>query len=251
MLALLLGPMVLSDRADTYFMTDGDRVSGKTLSEAAGFYKVDTPYGRVAIPKGRVARIVRDDGRVDVLSAPVVEPTPLEGGSVHLVVVITGATFWQAWSAKDAPPADPSLRLELSLDEESIAAFVDSKTDPDIPGAIVNAFSFAPGDVALQPGSRARLEAPDVRPGRITLKADLLPEAAGERTFRFAYQANDGTAASPAWRNLVETAIHLKLGSAAPTIVEVHQDRGGMEFSGLFRKKMKNVETFRIEVKTT
>src|SRR5271169_1137278 len=234
-LLALAGP----NSADTYYMTDGDRVTGKTLSEAAGFYKVDTPYGRVAIPKGRVARIVRDDGREDVLSAPTGPDHPPAQSAVHLVVVITGATFWQAWSGKDAPPADPSLRLELSLDEEPIVDYVDGKTDPDIPGAIVNAFSFAPADVTVQPGGHAKILAPEVRPGRITLKADLPAEAVGERSFRFAYQMNDGTAGSPAWRNLVETAIHLKLKPESPTIVEVHQDRGGMEFSGLFKKKMK------------
>ena len=63
-------------RADVYYMTDGDRVTGKTLSQAAGFYKVDTPYGRVAIPKGRVARIVHDDGREELLNGPVVPSRP-------------------------------------------------------------------------------------------------------------------------------------------------------------------------------
>ena len=240
-------------RADTYYMTDGDRVTGKTATQAAGFYKVDTPYGRVSIPKGRVARIVHDDGREELLNGPVMPtgPRPPAPGPVHLVVVVTGASFWQAWNQKDGVPADPSLRLELTLDEGAIASYVDGKTDPDIPGATVNAFSFVAGDVRVTPGEHVRAEGPDVRPGRITLRLDLPLEAAGERTFRLAYQVNDGTAASPAWRDLVGTDIHLSLKPDASNVVEIHQDRGGMEYSGLFHKKMKNVDSFRIEAKSS
>lgn len=239
--------------ADTYYMTDGDRVSGKTSSQAGGFYKVDTPYGRVSIPKGRVARIVHDDGREELLNGPIVPARPKAPapGPVHLVVVVTGDSFWQAWNEKDGVPADPSLRLQLTLDEGAIASYVDGKTDPDIPGATVNSFSFVAGDVGVSPGDRVRAEGPEVRPGRIALKLDLPLEAAGERTFRLVYQTNDGTAASPAWRDLVGTDIHLSLKADASNIVEIHQDRGGMEYSGLFHKKMKNVDSFRIEAKAS
>jgi hypothetical protein len=238
-------------RADVYYMTDGDRISGKTLSQASGFYKVDTPYGRVAIPKGRVAKIVHDDGREEVLGLPAAPP-PLEPApaKVRLVLTISGATFFQAWNPKDGVPADPSLRLEVSLDEEAVASYTDSRTDPEIPGAVVNSFSFGPEDVTLVAGPGATLDRPETRPGRVTLKIDLPAGTAGERRLRFAYQANDGSAESPAWRDLVDTLIHVDLKTDAPTIVEIRQDRGNMEFSGLMHKKMKNVETFRIEAKS-
>jgi hypothetical protein len=251
MAALLAGRGTV--RADTYYMTDGDRVTGKTSSQAGGFYKVDTPYGRVAIPKGRISRIVHDDGREELLNGPVVAvrpPTP-PPGPVHLVVVVTGASFWQAWNEKDGAPPDPSLRLQLTLDEGPIASYVDAKTDPDIPGATVNSFSFVASDVRVSPGDHVHADAPEVRPGRITLKLDLPLEAAGERTFRLVYQANDGTGATPAWRDLVGTDIHLSLKADASNIVEIHQDRGGMEYSGLFHKKMKKVDSFRIEAKAS
>jgi len=50
--------------ADVYTLADGDRISGKTLSLEAGIYKVQTAYGRVAIPRGKVLKIVHDDGQV-------------------------------------------------------------------------------------------------------------------------------------------------------------------------------------------
>jgi hypothetical protein len=243
--------------ADVYYMTDGDRITGKTLSQASGFYKVDTPYGRVAIPKGRITKIVHDDGREELLGMqPAPPPVERPAPGVRLVLTIAGAAFYQAWDPKEGAPADPSLRLQVSVDEETVASYVDSKTDPEIAGAVVNSFSFAPEDVTLAAGEAASLEKPETRPGHIMLKIDLPAASAGERRLRFTYQANDGSAESPAWRDLVDTLIHVDLKPDTTTIVEIRQDLGRMEFSGsgLFsgmgRKKMKNVDTFRIEAKS-
>ena len=237
--------------ADVYVMTDGDRLTGKTLSLAAGFFKVDTPYGRVAIPKGRVAKLIHDDGREEVFGAvpaPRTEPAQPVTGPVHLVVVVTGASFWQAW--REGEVSDPSLRLQISLDEDPVATYIDAKTDPEIAGATVNSFSFEASDVVATPGPGAHLEIPETRPGRITLKIDLPADTAGERRFRFAYQANGGSAAAPAWRDLIDSLIHVNLKAETPSIVEIKQNQGRMEFSGFGKKKMKNVETFLIEART-
>ena len=44
-----------------------------------------------------------------------------------------------------AAPVDPSLRLELRLDDETLASYVDSTLDPeDLPKAVVNSFVFSP-----------------------------------------------------------------------------------------------------------
>jgi hypothetical protein len=252
-LAVVLALSGPARAADVYYMTDGDRVSGKTLSQGGGFYKVDTPYGRVAIPKGRVARIVHDDGREELLNGGAVAPHAQApaAGPVHLVVVFTGDTFWQAWNEKDGAPSDPSLRLQITLDEEPLVSYVDAKMDPDIPGAAVNSFSF-PDALVSRPGPTGIVsESPEVRPGRITVKLDLPMEAAGEHGFRVSYQENDGTTGSPAWRDLVGTQIHVNLKTDASNVVEIHQDRGAMEYSGLFHKKMKNVESFRIEARAS
>jgi hypothetical protein len=249
LLALLLAAS--EGRADVYIMTDGDRITGKTLSEASGFYKVDTPYGRIAVPRGRVARVIHDNGHEEIVNAvAAARPTPAaaNSGGVRLLVVVTGASFWQAW--REGEVGDPSLRLQISLDEGPIASYVDSKTDPEISGATVNSFSFAPGDTVFSPGPGVRGEPPETRPGRITLKMDLPAEMAGERRFRLAYQSNDGPAASPAWRDLVDSLIHVTLKTETPSIVEIKQSQGKMEFSGFGKKKMKGVETFLIEAKT-
>lgn len=238
--------------ADVYYLQDGDRISGRTLSQADGQYRVQTAYGRVAIPRGRITKIVHDDGSEEIVQAAAPsatpEPTPAPAPAIHLVFVVSGASFWQAWSpAKDARP-DPTLRLAISADEETLVTYTDAQTDPDIPGAIVNAFSFDLAKLRVAAAETVEALPPDTRPGRISLRVDLPTRLAGERRLRAAYQVNDGTADAPAWRDVAESAIHAELRADATQVVRLHQDRGRMEFSGFGRKKMKSVESFRIEM---
>ena len=240
-------------RGDVYHLLDGDRLTGKTLSEAGGSYKLQTPYGRVTIPRAKVAKIVRDDGREDVVNAlptpsPSSTPTP-PAPTVRLVLVITGDSFWQAWSPQKDAALDPTLRLQVSLDEEPVATYADSKVDPEIEGAVVNSFSFAAEDMAMTAVAGGATAPAETRPGRITLKIDLPADRTGEHALRLAYQINEGAAEAPGWHDVAETSVHLQLKPDAPNILEIHQDRGRMEFSGFGRKRMKNVETFRIEVR--
>jgi hypothetical protein len=232
--------------ADVYHLTDGDRVTGKTLSRTPKAFRVQTPYGRLSIPRAKVARVVRDDGSEEVFSTDASPtPAPAPPPAVELVLVITGAQFWQAWPAKSAP-ADPTLRLTVSLDESPLVAYADPVPDPDIPGALVNAMSFAPDDVVAQPLQGALAQPPETRPGRITLRITLPAELAGDHSLRLAYQAWDEAADPPGWRDLAEGALRATLASGVVTVLEVHQDAGRMGF----RKRMEDVETFRLEVRT-
>jgi hypothetical protein len=162
-------------------------------------------------------------------------------------VAVTGASFWQAWDPRAGTPADPSLRLEVRLDGKPAAYFVDSVLDPqDIPGAVVNTFSFTPDSLAFVPVPPAELAAPAVEPGRISFEVRLPLDRAGPRNLWIAYQANDGSAAEPSWRDLVGATAEVVLRAEAPARVGLQQDRGRMEFSGFGKRRMKNVDTFRV-----
>lgn len=241
--ALALASPALSD---VYVLTNGDRVTGKTASRGRSF-TVQTPYGRLTIPKSRIERILRDDGTEEVLNPPPgPAPTPEPKPPLHLIVVITGRSFWYAWEPKAAPP-DATLRLELRLDEETLALYADPRPDPDeIPGALVNAFSFVAEDVVVTPGPEAQLITPEARPGRIALRIELPRERAGRHRLRLAYQLNEGTDSQPAWRDVTDAALDVELKPEAPTFIQVQQDGGQMEFSGFGRRRMKRVDTFRL-----
>ena len=57
-----------------------------------------------------------------------------------------------------------------------------------------------------------------------------------------------GTPEDTAWRDLVAGSIDVALRAEAPTFISVAQDRGKMEFTGFPHRRMKNVETFRLEL---
>jgi hypothetical protein len=81
----------------------------------------------------------RADGTEEVLSAPPKPaPTPLllpPPPTLGLVLAISGKTFWQAWDL-EAAPADPTLRLELRVDDRTMAVWSDANVDEgEIPKA--------------------------------------------------------------------------------------------------------------------
>lgn len=249
--SLLLGlalalPTLLG--ADVVVMSNGDRFTGKTVIRGTRFLNLQTPYGRLRIPLDKIERILKEDGTEEVLNPPAGPAGPLAPPAprprpLRLLLAITGKTFWQAWNPK-APPPDPTLRLEVRLDEKPIAAYADGLLDEgEIPNAVVNSFSFAPEAVKLLPTPGVQLLAPEVRPGRVRLEIDGPPESAGRHRLRLAYQTNEGTPAEPAWRDLVETTTDVELSPESSTTVRVEQERGRMEYG---KRKMRNVETFRI-----
>jgi hypothetical protein len=251
--ALAFGLLAASARADVYILRGGDRITGQPVLEGKRSFKVKTPYGVLTIPRSKVERVIRPDGTEQAVNPePAASPRPVEtvatlpqARRARLIVIITGKTFWQAWDPK-AGHHDPTLRFQVTLDEEVVATYVDARTDPDIPGAMVNAFSFAPEDVVFSAGEKALVLPPEQRPGRIALKIDV-PAREGLRLLRVAYQGTDEPEGK-AWRDLVAGSIDVELKAEPPTFVRVSQDRGRMEFAGFPRRRMKNVDTFKLEL---
>ena len=249
--ALLVLALVAPPADDVVILTNGDHISGKVLAKGRKALRLQTPYGLLQITLDKVDRVRHPDGSEEVMSTPpsppqappAVKPPP---PPVKIVLAISGKTFWQAWDA-EAPPADPTLRLELRVDDRPAASWIDSTVDRgEIPKAVVNSFSFTPESLKVAAGPGVKALAPEIRPGRIQLGLDLPRELAGPRKLRLAYQANEGSAAVPEWRDLVLTEVTLVLQADAPNVFRVEQDRGGMEFS---KHRMKNVETFQLALK--
>jgi len=242
---------------DVFFLAGGDRVSGRTLSQGRRAFVLQTPYGRLTLPRDKVAHIAWGDGREEILQpepTPSPAATPAPPAAAALVLAIGGRSFWYAWDRRDE--ADPTLRLQLWLDEQELASYTDTALDPqDLPGATVNSFSFDPAALRVSVAAGVSAAPPDTRPGRVTLRLEL-PAAAGDeraaarpRRLRLAYQINAGTRDAPAWRDVAGAALDVRLASGAGAVVAVSQDAGRMEFSGFGRKRMKNIDSFRIEAR--
>jgi hypothetical protein len=232
--------------ADVVFLTNGDKISGKIMNASnKRNYALLTAFGRLNIPRAKIWKIEKSDGSEEVLNPPGAAALP----TARLILVIMGSTFWQAWDPRDAAGMDPSLRFEVRLDEETVASYVDAKQDPDeIPKAVVNSFSFTPGDVALEPAAGVQLPLPETRPGRIVLKVDVPVPPPGSHRLRVAYQVNGGTGAEPAWKDVSTSESTVELTADKPTFLQVKQDRGKMEFGGFPRRKMKLADTFKLTV---
>jgi hypothetical protein len=246
-LAALCLAMAAPARADIVNLKDGDRITGKVTSQTERVVRVQTAYGRLVIPKTDVESIVRGGVTERVVAGPGAPPPAPKGGRHRMILVVTGKAFWQAWEGKGA--GDPGLRMEVRLDEDVVASYVDPKPDPqEIPRAVVNTFSFLMADVVVQPGPGTVASLPEVRPGRIVLKIDVPPAATATRRLRVAYQVNEGTPDRPAWRDMVDSSQTVALSSSGPTFVQVRQERGQMEFTGFPRRKMRGVESFQVEL---
>jgi len=245
-LALLLGAPLL--RADVVVLVNGDRITGRVIGKITRRVRVQTPYGTLVIPADKVERIRRDDGSEEVLNvvpAPDATPAPPPPPPTALVLVVSGHTFWQAWDPKVAP-ADPSLRLEVRLDDRVVASYTDVNLDPeDLPKAVVNSFVFSPERLFMSAAAGITVAPPELVAGEIRLPLTLPEELAGRRALRLAYQVNDAGSAAPAWRDVVLATGEVALEPGGAARVHVQQDRGTMEYT---RRHMRNVETFHATV---
>jgi len=237
--------------ADVVVLLNGDRVSGRVVGNVTRRVRIETPYGVLVIPTDKVERIHRDDGREEVmvtptLAPPAPKPTPTPTQAT-LVLVVTGATFWQAWDPKGAPE-DPSLRLEVRLDDETVATYTDVNLDPeDMPKAVVNSFVFSPERLFVSGAQGVTVAPPSLVASEIRLGIQFPPRQAGERQLRIAYQVNDAGSAAPHWRDVVTGGATVKLVAGASVRARVVQDRGTMEYSRRQLRgvgQMRGVETF-------
>ena len=162
--------------------------------------------------------------------------------------MVTGASFWHAWDPKSAPE-DPSLRLELRLDERVLASYTDVNLDPeDLPKAIVNSFVFSPERLFVSGGVGITVAPPSLASAEIRLELRVPPALTGERRLRLAYQLNDAGSAAPRWRDVVVGGAPVTLAAGRSVRVRVLQDRGTMEYARRQLRgqgQMRGVETFR------
>jgi len=230
--------------ADVVVLLNGDRVTGRVLGKITRRVRVQTPYGQLVIPADKVERIRRDDGSVEVLNlppTPAPTPTPPPPPPTTLVIVLSGDTFWQAWDPK-AAPADPSLRLEVRLDDRAVAVYTDVNLDPeDLPKAVVNSFVFSPERLFVSAAAGVTVAPPELVSGEIRLPITLPEGLAGQRGLHLAYQVNDASSDAPRWRDVVRVSADIAVEAGGTTRVRVQQDRGTMEYA---RRRMRFVETF-------
>jgi hypothetical protein len=249
--ALALALVAARGDADLVVLTNGDRITGKVVGSVTRRVRVQTAYGVLVIPVDKVERVTREDGTEVALRptptpppAPTPAPTP---APASLLLVVSGSSFWHAWDPKGAPQ-DPSLRLEIRVDDRVVASYTDVNLDPeDMPKAVVNSFVFSPERLFVGGGEGVSVTPPALVESEIRLELRLPHDLFGERELRIAYQLNDDSSTTPRWRDVVVAGAVVTLRAGRNVVVQVRQDRGTMEFArkGLRGpSQMRGVETF-------
>lgn len=246
-LAILLA--AATARAETVELRNGDRVTGRVVGTITKRVRLQTPFGVLLIPIERIDRIVRGDGTEQRFGPPPEPlPPPPPPSPAALALAVSGASFWHAWDPKGAP-ADPSLRLELRLDDQPIASYTDVNLDPeDLPKAVVNSFVFSPERLFVSGAEGITAATPSLGSSEIRLELKLPSGVEGEHRLTAAYQLNDASSTQPSWRDVVVAAATVTLAAGHTSRLRLLQDRGAMEFSrsGLRGPgRMKGVESFR------
>jgi hypothetical protein len=235
--------------ADVVHLKGGDRITGKVAAMGKKTHRITTPYGRLLVPNEEIERIVYDDGREEVMTAPPAAEVPAawKTEAVGLEIDIAGDSFWHAWNPKEAP-ADPTLRFLVTLDDVAVAAYQDAQLDPDIKGAVVNTFTFDPAQTVLTAWRQTVVSPPAVVPGRVHLRLDFPRDTVGPHKLGLSYLWNAGTRGQPDWTELKASTLEMDFRPLGNT-VRVEQSRQQMSFGGVLApKRMKKIETFRVQI---
>jgi len=240
-------------KADVFLLRNGDRITGHPYLRGTKYVRVDTGYGKLRIPLAKIERIIDDDGKEEILNprapdAP--RPAVSSGPGPSLALEIEGNVFWYAWPQKEDQQPNTDLELTISLDGDVVAVYTDPITNPsNIGGAVVNSFSFRADETQAEGEKGVVTHDADVTPGRIALTLDLPASAEGEHLLELTYRC------SPKYGEPIQEAATgaaiVRLEPRQKTAIRVSQDAGDMSYSGFlgkFGRKMKNVESFRIDL---
>lgn len=255
--------------AEIVHLKSGDVVTGNVTSVTSQEITLQTPYGRLKIPKKDILRIEYKEGETSKptekkpaakkkpspakVPAKKEEKTDLSDWSTTRPAIsmdIRGRSFWYAFVSPTESPADVSIRLRIFLGEKEAAMLLDTKPDTVDGTTYYNSFTFSPTDSkVIRTGSGFDCAVSEAEDGRVALRLQL-PEAqsAGQYLVRMLYQINEGDRQFPRWIDAVSRAFTIEIMPGKESQVTLEQDASALDYSGFFRKSMKNVESFRLEV---
>jgi hypothetical protein len=256
--------VAVSASAEIVHLHNGDAIHGMLVAANNTEVTLKTAYGQLVIPKKDIARIEYEDGSGAPGSppkAPAPGPAtapdvpaprkPTERPSIQLE--IRGRSFWYAFDAPPGLSVDPAIRLHFSIGENRACTFADEKPDTVDGTALYNSFTFSPTDSrlveALQ-GYECRVE--KAQDGTVVVRLILPPGTPRQvASIGMLYEVNEGTGTVPNWTPAVERSFSIEVspGRVAHAVLEQRAD--ALEFSGFFKKKMKNVEKFEMSLIST
>lgn len=245
--------------AEIVFLKNGDVLHGSLVGVDARRITLETPYGKLTIPKEDILRI--DYGKAEKAEDKAVErsatkprgkPDLLPAKSLRPVVSldIRGRSFWYAFESPPDNPVDLSIRLQLYLGEIEAATLLDAKPDTVDNNSFYNSFTFSPTDSQIMRTSEGfDCRVREAEDGRVVLRLEL-PEThrSGQHLVRMIYQINEGSRSLPRWIDVASRSFSIQVEASKESYVVIEQNAAGLEYFGFFRRRMKNVESFQLSV---
>jgi hypothetical protein len=249
--------------AEIVYLTNGDVVHGTLVAANNTEVTLKTPFGQLVIPKKEIARI--DYQATETKEAPAAKdkpaaarpptpaPPPPSGGRGSLDIQIAGRSFWYAFDSPPEAPADTSIRFRLYVGDARACTFVDEKPDTVDGQILYNSFTFSPTDAQLLEtleGYECSVE--KAGDGDVLLKVGLPAEAStGRQVIRMLYEVNEGDRSLPRWVDVVSRSFSIEVAPGKEALAVLEQNADALEYTGFFKKKMKNLELFQLEVRKT
>jgi hypothetical protein len=254
--------------AEVIYLNNGDVLHGTVIGASERAVTLQTPYGNLVIPKTEIRRI--DYEGAEPQPSPEATPPPPSpddatsrttatmdrpvAGQASITLDVRGDSFWYAFTGSTDKPADARLRLRLFIAGEEAAVLADDKHDTEDGATKYNSFTFAPEDtqiVSTSEGYTCHVEEVMDDEGREGVLLLLgVPQASADQRvlLRMVYQVNEGSLEFPRWTNALSRSFPVPLEGGKETLLVLQQDASGLEFTGFFRRTMKNLESFQIRV---
>src|SRR5262245_57464494 len=244
--------------AEIIHLNNGDSIHGTLVAANNTQDTLKTMYGELVIQKRDIARIDYEESKAGSPPAPPSKdvaapapPKPNERASITLD--IRGRSFWYAFEAPPGYSVDPSLRLRVYVTSERACTSVDDKPDTVDGVTLYNSFTFSPTDSRIiEPREGYDCAVEKSQDGAIVMRVSLPPNAStGVQTVRLLYEVNEGDKASPRWIDAVARSFSIQVAPGKEAVAVLEQNADALEYSGIFKKKMKNVDLFEMSLLST
>lgn len=262
-----VGTMLIATLAagEIVYLTNGDVVHGTLVAANNNEVTLKTPFGQLVIPKKEIARIdyqspeskdepgVAKQTGAATPTPPAPAPPPPRSARASISLEIGGRSFWYAFESTADSPADTGIRFRLYVGDARACTFVDQKPDTVDGPTLYNSFTFSTTDAQLLEtleGYECSIE--KATDGVVRLKVGLPPEVSnGRQVLRMLYEVNEGDRSLPRWTDVVSRSFSIDVAPGREAFAVLEQNADALEYTGFFKKRMKNLELFRLDVRKT
>jgi hypothetical protein len=248
-------------------LKNGDAIHGMLVAANNDEVTLKTPYGQLVIPKKEIERIDYQDSPSRPAPPPKEAPPSKEAAppnppgnadlrptrsAAAIELRITGRSFWYAFDSPEQSPSDTSIRLRIYVGTERACTFIDEKPDTVDGTTLYNSFTFSSTDARLVEAREGYDCAVDKASSGEVLVRIGLPEVSVRRPMvRMLYEINEGSHTSPTWMDVVSRSFSMDVAPGKVGVATLEQNADALEYTGFFKKQMKNVELFQLEVIAT